>query len=72
MRATEIKVGRWYSTKHGIGQIEDGPRTFPVSVRVHIYLPFPLGLRCLSPREVLEEIEAPSPLPAGAKPAPKV
>jgi hypothetical protein len=62
----DIKPGAWYDTKHGVGQAEPSPRTYPATVRIRIYSPSHLGLKILSPREVKAKIPAPSPLPAGA------
>ena len=59
MTLKKIKKDHWYETTHGIGQAEQVGGTFPPSVMVRIVAPFPVGLRNLTPREVLREVDPP-------------
>lgn len=60
MKITEIKKGKWYQTKFGIGVALSVGGTRPPSVMVNIVSPIPLGRRNMSPREVTKEIEPPN------------
>jgi hypothetical protein len=63
MRLDKIEVGKWYRTKVGIGQCMEAQRWTPPARKFRIVYPFPRGLALVSPRDVLEEVEA---LPEGA------
>jgi hypothetical protein len=58
MNVKQITVGKWYQTKHGIGQCERVGGTFPVTCRFRITAPLPLGVRLLKPAEVQYEVAA--------------
>lgn len=60
MKITSIKKGKWYRTTHGNGRCVSVGGNFPPSVMVDITSPFPRGRVNLKPRDVLEEIEAPT------------
>ncbi len=59
MTLKKIVKDRWYETTHGIGQAVSVGGTFPPSVAVKIGSPFPVGLRVMTPREVLREVDPP-------------
>ena len=60
MTIKKIKKDHWYETTHGIGQAVRVGGTFPPSVEVKIVAPFPVGLRVMTPREVLREVPDPT------------
>jgi hypothetical protein len=60
MQLQQIKKGRWYETKLGIGVAESVGGTFPPSVRFHIVAPFPRGVVTMTPRDVLKEVAPPA------------
>ena len=58
MKISSIKVGGWYETKSGTGQVVAAGGTFPPSVRIRIVAPFPRGEVMVSPRDVLRKLDA--------------
>lgn len=56
MKIKDIKVGRMYQTKLGIGECLTVGGTFPPSVRINIKHPMPLGVMYVQPKDVLHEI----------------
>ncbi len=61
MKQSEIKPGRWYDTKLGVGPCIDSSGRFPPSVRIHIIGPMPRGVISVTPRDVYREIDDPTP-----------
>ena len=59
MTIKQIKVGKWYETKSGIGECVSVGGTHPPSVQVNIHLPFPRGRCFLAPRDVIREVDPP-------------
>lgn len=59
MKMPQIKAGRWYETKLGVGECLKSGGTHPPSVMVRIDLPFPRGRVNLTPREVFHEVPPP-------------
>lgn len=64
MQLRQIKQGRWYETKLGMGIAERVGGTFPPSVQVRIVAPFPRGVVTLNPRDVLKEVDPPAQPPS--------
>ena len=67
MKIKDIKVGKWYRTRAGTGQVERVGGTHPPSVRIRIVSPFPRGSVNVPPRDFEEEV--PDPPPANPRPA---
>lgn len=59
MRKTEIKQGKWYETKSGVGECLSAGGNFPWSAQIRITHPFPRGTLNVEPRDVLREVPAP-------------
>lgn len=60
MQLKQIKVGKWYETKRGIGECTRSGGTFPPSVQLRITYPLPRGLMNFRPRDVLCETNDPN------------
>ena len=59
MKLKEIKRGKWYQTKQGIGQCLSVGGTRPISVSFNITQPLPRGRVNMPPRDVWHEINSP-------------
>jgi hypothetical protein len=58
MNLKKIKEGSWVETNVGVGKVRRVGGTFPVSVQVSIFVPFPRGLCNVFPRHIARVIEA--------------
>lgn len=64
MNKTQIKEGRTYETKVGVGVCLKAGGTFPWTAVIDIKQPFPRGKCNVTPRDVIREIETPTLAPA--------
>lgn len=67
MNKSQIKEGRTYETKAGTGVCLKAGGCHPWAAVIDIKTPFPRGKCNVFPRDVLREVEAPTPAPAAGR-----
>lgn len=71
MTMKDIKRGKWYETKQGVGLCLSVGGTRPPSAEFNITHPFPRGRVYLAARDVVREVDQPKAREEGLTPDPK-